>query len=124
MFERHNALIASANSKGRELAKLTRDEKLAVLNEGLNWNNEGGDWILEIHHILTEPVCPTANIRQEMKHTTKYMVHADTLDEAIDQCIDLAYRGEILKEPVRGNTPWTNPDDYPDGRMPPIETLA
>lgn len=102
---------------------VTRDEKLAALRDGL-WGKTGRDWILEVSAVLTEPVCPSASVRPEGSNETRYTFVADTVEEALDGAVDLAYRGEILGEKVRGNLPFTNPDDHPERPRPPFGDLA
>ena len=87
---------------------------------GKLWSEETGDWNLTVNICLTEPTCPTASVTSDRRPgLTKYIAVADTIEEAINGAVELAYCGEVLGEDVRGNWPVTNPDDYPDKVMPP-----
>ncbi len=71
----------------------------------------GHDWVLDVSHILTEPTCPTATIRPERTNMVRYRVDRDTIEEAIQVACDLVQREVILRETIRSDCPFTNPDD-------------
>lgn len=74
----------------------------------------GHDWELRISHSLTEPTCPIVSIAPDGSNTTRFMVHADTIQEGIEQASELVYREVVLGQsnPTgESPTPWTNSDD-------------
>ena len=84
-------------------------EKLETLGE--LFAKTGYDWHLVVSHCLTEPTCPTAVVQPEGKNCTRYRVDANTIEEAINGTINLAYRELILGEEIASICPFTNPDD-------------
>jgi len=91
-----------------ELSSLVED-KLKPLS-GL-YSKGWGDWVIEVHHILTEPTCPTVTIRPENSNAARYSVHRDTIVEAIAAAADLVYREQVLGEAITPESPISNPDD-------------
>lgn len=87
-----------------------REKKLKALGQAL-WEDTQEDWVLEVSAILTEPTCPQAVIRKEHGNSTHYLVFRDTIDEAIDATINLAYREKVLGAAIRTEAPFTNSDD-------------
>lgn len=45
----------------------------------------GVDWLLEVHHVLTEPTCPTVTIRAEddSDRFPTFQAHGDTIEQGI-----------------------------------------
>ena len=72
----------------------------------------GQDWVLEIHHILTEPTCPTVCIRPEDSNMARYRIDCDSIEEGVQRAVDLVYREVILGEKIEPECPFTNPDDH------------
>jgi hypothetical protein len=70
------------------------------------------DWVLEVHHMLTEPTCPSARIAREDSNALRYTVARDTIEEAIEAAVDLVHREIILGETIEIEWPMTNPDDH------------
>jgi len=102
--------------KARRLDPLPMGELSAVVEDKLKllsglYAKGWGDWIIEIHHILTEPTCPTVTIRPENSNAARYSVHRDTVVEAILAAADLVYREQVLGEAITPESPITNPDD-------------
>jgi hypothetical protein len=88
---------------------MTKDEKLEKIQDAL-WRRTQRDWVLAVHHILTEPVCPSATIQCE-DDEAKYQywrADRDTIDEAIDAVIAYAYAGLFERSEAIG-VPWTEP---------------
>lgn len=58
------------------------------------WEKTERDWILRVHHIPTEPVCPDVWLIEETpdegKEARSYRAHADTLQEALQKTFDCA----------------------------------
>lgn len=52
------------------------------------------DLVLTVHHILTEPVCPTATVRFEQPdragHDVLACVHRDSVEEAVTAALAVA----------------------------------
>jgi hypothetical protein len=71
----------------------------------------GHDWILNIHHILTEPTCPTIVVHPEGTNMARYSVYRDSIEESVEAVCDMVYREVVLRERVRSESPITNPDD-------------
>jgi hypothetical protein len=92
-----------------ELSKLLED-KIAMLRD--LWGITHKDWVLEIHHVLTEPVCPSVVIRPEGSNALRFAVHADSIVEAIVRSVDLVHRDVILGERIVSESPMTNSDDH------------
>lgn len=55
------------------------------LTDYLPWNRERGELVLKIHHILTEPVCPTVTLKWENSGEIIAMIAADTIEEGIER---------------------------------------
>lgn len=47
------------------------------------YTETGEDWIIEIHHILTEPTCPTVTIRPERWPIARYRFDCDSIEEGV-----------------------------------------
>ena len=73
-------------------------EKLEALS--ILYEKTGKDWILHVSHILTEPTCPTASIHPEGEPTDRYRADRDTIEDAINVAIDMAYRELVLGEKI------------------------
>lgn len=79
---------------------MSKEAEEAMHRLGELYSKTGKDWVITMHHILTEPVCPTVNIHPEDYPINKYAVHANTVDEAIIASCELAYKDVILGESV------------------------
>lgn len=71
----------------------------------------GHDWCLEVHHILTEPTCPSVCISPEGSNIARYMVHADSIEAGIEIACSRVYREVIKRERVGHSAPITNAHD-------------
>lgn len=74
----------------------------------------GADWSLHICAGLTEPVCPSAAIipdEEEMEHLMRYRVYADTIEEAVEKAVRVAYRELVEDGKLIYEAPFTNPAD-------------
>lgn len=91
-----------------ELSRLIEDE---VRSLGDLWDRTNEDWVLEVHHVLTEPVCPTVVIRPEGSNALRFAVHADTIAEGIVRSVALVRKDVLLGEPIVSESPIDNPDD-------------
>jgi len=117
VFEVSDALRTLAHrEKARRLDPLPLAELSSLVEDKLKplsglYSKGWGDWVIEIHHILTEPTCPTATIRPENSNAARYSVHRDTVVEAIAAAADLVYREQVLGQPITPESPITNPDD-------------
>ena len=74
----------------------------------------GDDWVLIVHHILTEPTCPTVIIRREDSNALRYRFDRDSIEEGIQAASEAVYREVVLGQSVEPESPITNPDDHPD----------
>jgi hypothetical protein len=90
------------------------DAAIHRLQNGLQWSSEHGEWILEVHHTLTEPVCASANIRYEKLQTTRYSAFGETVAEAILKACEMCIIEQLDHKPIDPVSPITNPDDYLD----------
>lgn len=54
------------------------------------WDSERGELILEVHHILTEPVCPTVSLKWESSGELLCSFNNDTIEEGIEAAISWA----------------------------------
>lgn len=92
--------------------KLTTDEMLDAL--GALYTPEYGDWVLTVHHILTEPTCPSASIAPEDWYERNgpefggFQAMADTIEGAVAAAVLSAYSVLIQRLPFRPGVPWTN----------------
>lgn len=86
---------------------------LLVKARNLPWKHDQerfGDWILSMHHILTEPVCPTASVYPEdIEGVTRYYIHAAHPYQAIYGSLKLAVEDMLENKEHSGNHPITNP---------------
>lgn len=73
------------------------------------WELFGSEIIIEVHHILTEPVCPTAKVRFENPERTGVDVISrgigNTIDEAIQDALTKAKVKLAELVELRKNTP-------------------
>lgn len=70
------------------------------------------DWQLEVTHCLTEPTCPTARVYPEDKpNFVRYCADADTIEEAINRTLQLAYDELIGGRVVQPDFPVTQDSD-------------
>jgi hypothetical protein len=69
------------------------------------------DWVLTVHVILTEPVCPTVIIAPEGCNAARYRVDNDSIEQGIAEAVERVHREIILGETVEPSAPYTNPDD-------------
>lgn len=53
------------------------------LTDYLPWKRERGEFVTPIHHVLTEPVCPTVTLKWENSGEIVSLVAADTIEEGI-----------------------------------------
>lgn len=85
------------------------EAKLEKIGTAL-WDRTKTDWLLTLSHSLTEPTCPTAVIRCEDKSQKwqRWRYDADTVDEAINGVIDVAYAALFEGSKATG-VPWTEP---------------
>ena len=75
------------------------------------YEKTGKDWILQVSHILTEPTCPTASIYPENEPTDRYRADRDTIEDAINAAVDMAYRELVLGEKIDPEFPsYIEPD--------------
>lgn len=74
----------------------------------------GDDWVLMVHHILTEPTCPTVIIRREGSNALRYRYDRDTIEDGIRAASEAVYREVVLGQTVESESPITNSDDHPD----------
>jgi len=74
----------------------------------------GDDWVLIVHHVLTEPTCPTVIIRREDSNALRYRFDRDTIEEGIQAATEAVYREVVLGQTIEPETPITNSDDHPD----------
>jgi len=76
-----------------------------------------GELELIVHHVLTEPVCPTATIRFEFGPPGFYFrTDMDTIDEAVKTVVAAAYITLIERRP--------KPDTFPVGERDEDKNLA
>ena len=47
------------------------------------YDHEKGDLILRVHHVLTEPTCPTVVLEWEHNEEIMFRADYDTLDECV-----------------------------------------
>ena len=69
------------------------------------------EWVLEIHHCLTEPTCPTVVIRPEDLQIARYRVDTSSIEDGISRAVELVYREVVLGQEVGHGAPFTNADD-------------
>lgn len=55
------------------------------------WTKEFGELELSVHHVLTEPVCPTAIVATENDRGPSWRVDDDTISEAVNGAVAAAY---------------------------------
>lgn len=88
----------------------------------------GEDWVLEVHHVLTEPCCPSACVYPEGQRTSRYRTDRDSIEESINASVELAYREMVLGEDIdtefplsqykKPTFPWTHVVyEVPEGTM-------
>mgnify|MGYP006893684592 FL=1 len=65
----------------------------------------GKDWVLRVDHLLTEPTCPTAYVHPEGDPSDRYRADRDTIEEAINAAVDMAYRELVLGEKITPEFP-------------------
>jgi len=71
----------------------------------------GEDWVLTVHHILTEPLCPTVTIKPEGWNMVRYRIDHNTIEEGVRQAANRV-RAEVINRKIVGHAaPFTNPDD-------------
>lgn len=76
------------------------------------WSLTHHDWDLTLHHCLTEPTCPSASVQPEgHDEFTLFWCSGDTIDEAIDGALFLAYSYVINGNEVPDMLPFSNPGD-------------
>lgn len=68
---------------------------------GALYSKTGMDWLLQVHHILTEPVCPCAMIHAEGDDPANpkwpaFSEGATTIEEAIRAVVAAAYEWALL----------------------------
>lgn len=51
------------------------------------YKRENGDLILTVHHILTEPTCPTVSLQWENTGERIFRADCDTLDEGVNAAL-------------------------------------
>lgn len=61
------------------------------------WKATKEDWVLEVHHVLTEPVYPTVYLYKESEPDEKIRVDEETIGKAIKEADRIA-RETILKD--------------------------
>ncbi len=74
---------------------------------------DGGDWMLEVRHTLTEPTCPTAIVRaeDEPEDWPYFRADAETIEEAIYVVVRSAYETLIERKPKPQTVPWSEPGE-------------
>lgn len=90
----------------------------ALQKLGALYEKTGKDWVLEVHHILTESTCPTVCIYPEGNDSTRYRFDRDTIEEGIAAAANAVYREVILGEKIEPECPFTNPGDHKDEPAP------
>jgi hypothetical protein len=75
------------------------------------FSETGVNWVLELHHILTEPTCPTAIITPERWEISRYRFDCDNIEESLRTCVALVVKEVIKREVVGHGPPYTTPDD-------------
>lgn len=72
------------------------------------WGKTEVDWILSVHHIPTEPVCPSVwlveETPQEGKEARRYQGFGDTLQEAMQRAFDNA-KAALDQSPPQKSSP-------------------
>lgn len=74
------------------------------------------DWVLEVHHCLTEPTCPTVVISPEGLQANRYRIDCDSIEDGIAEAVERVHREIIQGEAVEMMCPFSNPDDVKLGR--------
>jgi hypothetical protein len=54
------------------------------------WDSSRGELVLEVHHVLTEPVCPTVSLKWETSGEVLCRFDKDTIEQGIDAAINWA----------------------------------
>lgn len=85
---------------------LTTKQKMDALGNVL-YGETKHDWELTVHHTLTEPTCPVANVQPEGMQSTRYACFADTVEEAIAASVNAAYREWVEERPGERMVPWS-----------------
>jgi hypothetical protein len=87
---------------------MTHEEKLNAL--AVLYDRTEEDWELRVSHCLTEPTCPTAIISCENKEAKfqYWRADRDTIQEAIEAVVDLAYRA-LFEQSDEIGVPWSEP---------------
>lgn len=75
----------------------TREEMFSAL--GNCWTKEFGELELRVFHTLTEPTCPTAIIATEGGDGPSWRVDCDSIAEAVDAVLLVAYITLIERKP-------------------------
>ncbi|MBO9428637.1 hypothetical protein [Sulfitobacter sp. R18_1] len=82
------------------------------------WDKYKSDLILTVHHVLTEPVCPTASVSFEIPERAGVRRLATCCGDSVEEAVHLALqaaRGKLEK--------MANGEDLKDGFPPLTETL-
>lgn len=75
------------------------------------YNSTDTDWVLDVHHILTEPTCPTVTIKPELSNSVRYRYDENTILSGIMHAIEHVYQEKVLGKNVGHAALFTNPDD-------------
>ena len=90
-----DGVVQDARERVKEMdIERTTQEKIEALGD--LYEKTGVDWHLEVNLCLTEPVCPMATISPEGEHWVRFRADKDTIMEAIDASVDMAYNALIL----------------------------
>ena len=62
------------------------------------WDRERGELLLEVSHILTEPVCPTVYLKWETSGEVLCRFDRDTIEDGVAAAIEWAKTNISFKE--------------------------
>lgn len=75
------------------------------------YERTGLDWVLTVHHVLTEPTCPTVAINPEGLQCARYRIDCDSIEQGIAEAVERVHREVVLGQVIEPLAPFTSPDD-------------